>query len=97
MLKMNENTLGANSFSTADPIWRCCVVHTEGHLTQEPEVPGSIPNRAHNFVSASSDSRRAAASNWQESVHSVLVNCFQGLSMPRKSRVTNTLIMSYLI
>ena len=58
-------------------------------LTQEPEVPGSIPNPA-TFVSPSADSRRAVVSYWQKCVHKVLVNSLGGLSLPRKNMVRLT-------
>ena len=41
-------------------------------------------------VSPSADSRRAVVSNWLKYVHEVLVNCFGGLSLPRKSVVRLT-------
>ena len=60
-------------------------------LTQEPEVPGSIPVRPHTFDSPFADSRRAVVSYWRKYVHKVLVNRLRGLSLPRKSvvRLTN--------
>ena len=54
-------------------------------LTQEPEVPSSIPGPANIFVSRSADSRRAVVSYWQKYVHEVLVNRLGGLSLARKS------------
>ena len=54
-------------------------------LTQEPEVPGSIPGPATTFVSPSADSRRAIVSYWRKYVHEVLFSHYGGLSMPRKS------------
>ena len=57
------------------------------HLTQEPEVLGSIPNPASYFVSPSTDSRRASVSYWQKYVNEVIVKCLGGLSLPRKSLV----------
>ena len=57
------------------------------HLTQEPEVLGSIPNQVSYFVSPSTDSRRANVSYWQKYVNEVIVNCLGGLSLPRKSLV----------
>ena len=59
-------------------------------LTQEPEVPGSIPGPATTFVSPSTDSRRAVVSYWRKYVHKVLVNRLGGLSLPRKSVVRLT-------
>ena len=58
-------------------------------LTQEPEVPGSIPGPA-TFVSLSADSRRVVVSCWRKYVHLVLVNRLGGLSLPRKSVVRLT-------
>ena len=49
-------------------------------LTQEPEVPGSIPGPA-----TFADSRRVVVSYWRKYEHEVLVNRFGGLSLPRKS------------
>ena len=66
------------------------VAQSVGHLTQEPEVPGSILVGPHTFVSPSADSRRAVVSYWQKHVHKVLVNHVGGLSLPRKSVVRLT-------
>ena len=46
------------------------VAQLVARLTQEPEVPGSIPG----FVSPSANSRRAVVSYWRKNVHGVLVN-----------------------
>ena len=56
-------------------------------LTQEPEVPGSIPVWPHIFYSPFADSRRAVVSYWRKYVHKVLVNRLGGLSLSRKSVV----------
>ena len=60
------------------------VAPSAARLTQEPEVPGSIPGPPHTFVSPSADSRRTNVSYWRKYVHEVLVNRFGGLSLPRK-------------
>ena len=52
-------------------------------LTQELEVPVSLPSLAHTFISPSTDSRRAVVSYWRKSVHKVVVNRLGGLSLPR--------------
>ena len=44
----------------------------------------------HAFLSPSADSRGRVVSYWQKYVHEVLVNCFGGLSLPRKSVVRLT-------
>ena len=59
-------------------------------MTEEPDVPGSIPGPATYYVSPSADSRRADVSYWRKYVHEVLVNCLGGLSQPRKSVVMLT-------
>ena len=61
------------------------VAQSIARLTQEPEVPSSIPGPATYFRSPSTDSRRAVASFWRKYVHEVLVNGLEGLSLPRKS------------
>ena len=67
------------------------VVQSVAHLTQEPEVPGSIPGPATYFrFSSSADSRGAAVSYWRKYTHKVLVNCLGGLSLPKKSVVQLT-------
>ena len=45
-----------------------------GRLTQEPEVPGSIPGLPHTFFPPSADSKRAVVNVWQKYVREVLVN-----------------------
>ena len=65
------------------------IAQSVAHLTQDPEVPGSIPG-PHAFISPSADSRRAVISYWQKYVHIVLVNRLGGLSLPRKSVVRLT-------
>ena len=42
------------------------------------------------FVSPSADLRRAIVNYWQMYVYEVLVNCLEGLSLPRKSVVRLT-------
>ena len=64
------------------------VVQPVVRLTEEPEVPGSIPGPATYFLSPSTDSRRAVFSYWEKYVHEVLVNRLGGLCLPRKSLVT---------
>ena len=69
-----------------------CVAQSVAHLTQEPEVPGSVLGSATvSFVSSSDGSRRAVVSYRQKYVHEVLVNRIEGLSLPRKCvvRLTN--------
>ena len=66
---------------------RGCIAQSVAHLTQEPEVPGSIPGPATYFVSPSADSRRAVFSYWGMNGHEVLVSSLGGLSPPRKSVV----------
>ena len=56
-----------------------------GCLTQESEVPGSMPCHATYF-----DSRRAVVSYWRKYVHEVMVNRLGGLNLPRKSVVILT-------
>ena len=51
-----------------------CVAQMVKHLTQEPEVPGSILCSATYFRSPSTDSRRAVVSYWGKYVHLILVN-----------------------
>ena len=60
------------------------VEQSVARLTQEAEVPGSIPNPVHTFVSPSTNSRKAVVSYWRKYVH-------EGLSLSRKSlvRLTN--------
>ena len=60
------------------------IAQSVAHLTQEPEVPGSIPGPVTYFRSPSADSRRAVVSYWRTYVHDVLVNRLGGLSLPRK-------------
>ena len=48
------------------------------HLTEEPEVMGSISGPAI-FVSPSADSKRAVVSYWRKYVHLVLVKRSGGL------------------
>ena len=55
------------------------------HLTQKPEVLGSILVRPHIFISSSADSRRAVVSYRRKYMHEVLVNCLGDLSLSRKS------------
>ena len=62
------------------PGWK---TQSVARLTQESEVPSSIPSSAHTFISPSADSRRAAVSYWRKYVHLVLVNRLDGLSLPR--------------
>ena len=45
--------------------WPGSAVGSDG-LTQEPEVPDSIPVWPLTFVSPSADSRRAVVSHWQK-------------------------------
>ena len=51
------------------------------------------------FISPSTDSRRAVVSYWQKYVHTVLVNYFGGLSLPRKSvfRLTDSLDLTIAV
>ena len=60
------------------------------HLTQKPEVPGSINCLATYFCFSFADSRRAVISYWQKYVREVLVNRLGDLSLPRKSVVRLT-------
>ena len=53
------------------------VAQSVGRLTQEPEVPSSIPGPA-------------VVSYWRRYMHEVLVNRLGGLSLPRKSVVRLT-------
>ena len=73
------------SITTSDQLG--CIAQLVARLTQEPEVPDSIPGLATYFVSPSADSRRAVVSFWEKCVHEVLVNRLGGLSLPRKSVV----------
>ena len=50
------------------------VAQSVARLTQEPEVPGSIPVRSHTFVSPYAESRRAAVSYWRKEVLACLGN-----------------------
>ena len=60
-------------------------------LTQESEVPGSMPGPATNFpFTPSASSRRVVVSYWRKYVHLVLVNRLGGLSLPRNSVVRLT-------
>ena len=63
---------------------------TAAHLTQEQEVPGSIPGPTLTFVSPSAGSRRAVVSYWRKYVHLVLVNHLGVLCLSRKSVVNLT-------
>ena len=57
-------------------------------LTQEQEVPASIPVQPPlTFISPFAGSRRAVVSNWRKYVHAVLVNRLGDLYMPRDSVV----------
>ena len=60
------------------------------HLTQEPEVLGSIPGPTTYVCSPSADLRSAVVSYWRKYVHKVLINRLEGLSLPRKSVVRLT-------
>ena len=66
------------------------VAQSLARLTQESEVPGSIPGPANTFVSPSADTRRAVVSYWLKYAHQVLVKRLGGLSLPRKSVVRLT-------
>ena len=76
------------------------VAQPVAHVTQKPEIPGSIPVQArgpgsipvrpHTFISPSTDSRRAVISYWRKYVHLVLVKGLGGLSLPRNSAVRLT-------
>ena len=55
------------------------VAQSVARLTQEPEVPGSIPGPATYFPLLSADSRRAVFSYWRKYVHEILVNRLGGL------------------
>ena len=76
-----------------DVVWKHVIPHKKPsrlsqsvtRLTEEPEVPDSIPVPATYFVSPSADSNRAVVSYWRKYVHEVLVNRSGGLSLPRKS------------
>ena len=57
------------------------------HLTQEPEVPGSIPDPAITFVSPSFDSRRTVVGYRRQYVHIVLVNRLGSLTLLKNSVV----------
>ena len=63
------------------------MAESEARLTQESEVPGSIPGLPHTFVSPSANSRRAVISYWRKYLHEILVKRLGGLSLPRKSVV----------
>ena len=63
------------------------MAHWVARLTQEPEVPDSIPVQPHTFVSPFADSIRAVVSYWPRFVQEVLVNGIGGLSLPRKGVV----------
>ena len=65
-------------------------------LTQEPEVPGSIPSPPHTFVSPSADSRRTVGSYWRKYEHKILVIRLGILILPRKNvaRLTDRLDMT---
>ena len=67
-----------------------CVAQSVARLTQEPEDHVRYPVRTHTFVSPFAESRRAVVSYWRKYVHEVLVNCLEGLSLPRKSVVRLT-------
>ena len=61
------------------------VAQSVARLTQEPEVPGSIPGPATYFLSPSAVSGRAVVSYWRKYVHELLVNRFGGgLCLPKK-------------
>ena len=66
------------------------VAQSVARLTQEPEVPGSISVWQHTFVSPSAGSRRTIVSYWRKYMYEVLVNRFEGLSLPWKSVVRLT-------
>ena len=66
------------------------VAQSVARLTQEPEVPISIPVRPHTYDSPSADSKRVVVSYWRKNVHEVLVSRLGGLSLPRKSVVRLT-------
>ena len=68
------------------------VAQSVARLTQETEVPRSIPDPAtySKFVSPPADSRRAVLCYCRKYVHEVLVNRLGGLYLPRKSVVRLT-------
>ena len=67
------------------------VAQSTARLTQEPEIPGSIPGPVTCFCfSSSADSGRAVVSYWRRYVHEVLVNRLEGLSLAKKSVVRLT-------
>ena len=63
------------------------VAQSMARLTNESEVPGSIPGPATYFCISFADLRRAIVSYLQKYVHEVLVDYLGGLSLPRKSVV----------
>ena len=72
------------------------VAQSVWHLTRKSGVLGSIPGLATYFpVSPSADSRGAVVSFWRKYVHEVLVNRLGGLSLPRKSVVTDMTLDVY--
>ena len=54
------------------------VAQSVARLTEEPEVPGSIPGPATYFRFSSADSRRAVVNYWRRYVHELLVNRLGG-------------------
>ena len=60
------------------------VAQSVARLTQEPEVPGSIPGPA-TYFRFSADSRRAVVSYLRKYVHEALVKRLGGLSLARTS------------
>ena len=60
------------------------VAQSVARLTDEPEVPGSIPDPATYFRFSFPDSRKAVVSYWRKYVYEVLLNRLGDLSLRKK-------------
>ena len=66
------------------------VTQVAAHLTQDPEVPGSIPRLATYLSFSSHFFKKGSCQLLTKDVHLVLVNRFGGLSLPRNYVVRST-------